>query len=248
VGAPDQLVSGSGEPAQPHPLADLLLTIVLPSVALEWLSKPERLGPLWALVVASALPIGFGVWCWRHKRGLNFFSVFGLVAVILTGSLGLLNLSATWFAAKEALFPVILGLAFPLSHWFGTPLIRELLLNPQVINHRVLTQALDTEAKRGAFEGLLKRASWGMLGTTFGSAVANFALALHLIGGTEPGSEAYVKAIGKLNWMGFIVIGIPLLGITLALLMWLLGRITALTGLDRDDLMNPGKTVRRQVG
>jgi hypothetical protein len=233
---------------QPHPLADLLLTLVLPSMALEWLSKPDRLGPLWALILASAIPVAFGLWCWQQKRGLNFFSVFGLVAIILTGSLGLLNLNATWFAAKEAIFPIILGLAFPLSHRFGTPLIRELLLNPQVINHQVLNRSLDSESKRCAFDGLLKRASWGMLVTTFLSAAANFALALYLIGGTEPGSESYVKAIGKLNWMGFIVIGIPLLAITVGLLIWLLRRISALTGLERDDLMNAGKTVRRQIG
>jgi hypothetical protein len=235
-------------PSKPHPLADLLLTLVVPSIVLEGLSKPDRLGPGWALVVASALPIGFGIWCWQQKKGLNFFSIFGLIAVILTGGLGLLNLEAKWFAAKEALFPVILGLAFPLSHRFGTPLIKELLLNPQVINHKALNRALDTEPKRVAFEVLLKQASWGMLGTTFLSAVGNYALAMRLLGAKSPGSEAYVQAIGKLNWMGFIVIGIPLLGITIALLVWLLRRLSALTGLEREDLMNPGQTVRRQVG
>ncbi|MDB6074519.1 MAG: hypothetical protein JWO89_2159 [Verrucomicrobiaceae bacterium] len=46
---------------QPHPLADLMLTIVLPSVALEYLSEPARLGPFWALVVSALLPLAFGV-------------------------------------------------------------------------------------------------------------------------------------------------------------------------------------------
>jgi len=238
----------SQSPPQNHPIVDLLLTIILPSLALEWLSKPDRLGPLGALLVASALPIGFGIWCWRQKRGLNFFSVFGLIAVILTGGLGLLNLNAVWFAAKEAAFPIILGLAFPLSHYFGVPLIKDLLLNPQVINHRVLNEALDTGDKERTFHSLLGKASWGMLVTTFLSAVANFALALHLIGATAPGSEGYVKAIGRLNWVGFIIIGIPLLAITIVLLIWLLHRICSLTGLEREDLMNPGRTVRRQVG
>ena len=238
----------SAPSSKPHPLADLLLTLIVPSMVLETLSKPDRLGPGWALVVASALPIGFGIWCWQQKKGLNFFSIFGLVAVILTGGLGIMNLDAKWFAAKEALFPILLGLAFPLSHRFGTPLIKELLLNPQVINHGALNRALDTETKREAFERLLRKASWGMLGTTFLSAAGNYALAMHLLGGEAPGSEAYVQAIGKLNWMGFIVIGIPLLGITIALLIWLLRQLSALTGLERDDLMNPGQTVRRQVG
>lgn len=233
---------------KPHPLYDLMLTLVLPSMVLEWMSKPERLGPVWALVLASALPIGFGLWSWKQKQGLNFFSVFGLIAVILTGGLGILNLDAQWFAAKEALFPIILGLAFPLSHRMGVPLIKELLLNPQVINHNALNRALNTEAKRSSFEALLKKASWGMLATTFVSAGGNYALAMFLLGGKEPGSEPYVQAIGKLNWMGFIVIGIPLLGITLALLLWLLRRLSALTGLDKGDLMNPGQSMNQQVG
>ena len=233
---------------QPHPLADLLLTLVLPTVALESLSKPERLGPAWALVVACALPLGFGLWCWHQKRGLNFFSVFGLIAIILTGGLGLLNLGAVWFAAKEAVFPLLLGLAFPLTHRLGIPLIKELLLNPQVIDHPTLNRALDSDAKRAAYHALLGRASWGMLGATALSAVANFALALSLLREKTPGSEAYVQAIGRLNWMGFLVIGIPLVGLTLALLVWFLRRLTALTGLERADLMNPGHTVRRQVG
>ena len=110
-------------PKQPHPLGDLLLTVVLPSLVLEYLSKPERLGPAWALVVALLMPLGFGVWCFMQKRGLNFFSIFGLIAVIVTGGLGLLKLDPVWFAAKEAAFPMFLGLAFPLSFRWGRPLV-----------------------------------------------------------------------------------------------------------------------------
>lgn len=235
-------------PKQPHALLDLLLTVIVPSVILELLSKPERLGPAWALVVALVMPLGYGIYCFASKHRLNFFSVLGLVAVTLTGGLGLLNLTAIWFAAKEAAFPVILGLAFPLSHRWGKPLIEELLLNPQVINQRACRKALDSNSKVEEFTSVLKRASWGMAAATFGSAIANSFLALALIGDHAPGSELYVKAIGKLNWLGFIVIGVPLLAVTLALLFWLLRRICSITGLERDDLLNPGKTVRRTVG
>lgn len=232
---------------QPHPLLDLALTVILPSIALEKLSAPERLGPLWALIVALLLPLGFGIWCYINKRGLNFFSVLGLIAVIVTGGLGLLKLNATWFAVKEALFPVFLGIAFPLSHRWGKPLVNEMLLNPQVINMPALHQALDTPAKHHEFAALLKRASWGMTGTFLFSAAANFALALYLLGDKAPGSQEYAKAIGRLNWSGFLVIGIPLMGVFLALLFWLLRSISRITGLERDDLMNHGATVRRQV-
>ncbi len=232
---------------QPHPLLDFALTIILPSIALEKLSAPDRLGPLWALIVALMLPLGFGIWCFMQKRGLNFFSVLGLTAVIITGVLGLWHLNAMWFAAKEAMFPIFLGIAFPLSHRWGKPLINEMLLNPQIINQPALHRALDTPEKHHDFAQLLKKASWGMAGTMLLSSVSNFALALYLLGDKVPGSEEYTKAIGRLNWGGFLVIGIPLMGVTLGLLLWLLRSITRLTGLERDDLMNQGTTVRKQV-
>ncbi|SKA95300.1 hypothetical protein SAMN02745166_02329 [Prosthecobacter debontii] len=233
---------------QPHPFADLLLTVILPSVVLESLSKPERLGPAWALVVALLMPLGFGIYCLVKKRGLNFFSILGLAAVLVTGGLGLLNLSATWFAVKEAAFPVFLGLAFPLSFFWKKPLVTELLLNPQIINHSLLQSSLDTAEKKSRFHHLLGQASWALAGTMLVSAAANALLVLYYLQGTVPGTEAYTAAIGRQNWVGFIVIGFPMLGATMLLLFWMLRRLQALTGLERDDLMNPGVTVRRQVG
>ena len=32
---------------QPHPLADMLLTVVLPSIVLEWASKPKNCCKKW---------------------------------------------------------------------------------------------------------------------------------------------------------------------------------------------------------
>jgi hypothetical protein len=83
--------------------------------------------------------------------------------------------------------------------------------------------------------------------TMFGSAVANFALAWYLLNGKLPGGEDYTKAIGRLNWVSFIVIGIPLIAATMTLLFWMMRGISQLTGLERDDFMNGGQTVRRQV-
>jgi hypothetical protein len=232
----------------PHPLTDLLITVVAPSLILEHLSKPALLGPVLALLAAVALPVGFGIYCWRRTHGLNFFSAFGLAAVIITGGLGLLSLDAFWFAIKEAAFPVLLGLAFPLSLKAGRPLVSELLLNPQLINHVALNAALDTEQRRKAFQRLLALSSWALAATMLLSALANTLLVLHYLHGTVPGSEEYMRAIGRQNWVGVVVIGIPMLGATVALLFWMLGRIQGLTGLQREDLMGTGRTVRRTIG
>jgi hypothetical protein len=232
----------------PHPLTDLLITVVAPSLILEHLSKPALLGPVLALLAAVALPVGFGIYCWRRTHGFNFFSSFGLAAVIITGGLGLLSLDAFWFAMKEGAFPVLLGLAFPLSLKAGRPLVSELLLNPQFINHEALNAALDTEQRRKAFQRLLALSSWALAATMLLSALANTLLVLHYLRGTVPGSEEYMRAIGRQNWVGVVMVGIPMLGATVALLFWMLGRIQGLTGLQREDLMGTGRTVRRTIG
>jgi len=232
---------------QPHPLLDLLLTVVLPSAALEYLSANDRLGPFWALVVASLLPLGLGVYCWVTKSGLNLFSVLGLVAVIVTGGLGLLKLPAFWFGIKEIAVPVLIGIAFPLSHRWGKPIISSMLFAPHLINERALRAALDTPEKQASFDKQLFQASLGLGIAMLGSAVINFALAIYLIGNKEPGSEAYVKAIGTLNWGGTIIIGVPLLVAMMVVMVRFLRGIQRLTGLEKEDLLNAGQTVRRQV-
>ncbi len=217
-------------------------------MALEWLSNADRLGPFWALMVAMLLPLGWGIYCWVTKAGLNFFSIVGLVAVIITGGLGLLNLSAFWFAIKEVSVPVLIGLAFPLSHrWGPKPLVVAMLMQPHLINEPVLRASLDTDEKQAGYQHLLWRASLGLGFGMLLSAVLNFALAMYLLTGKQPGSEAYVQAIGTLNWGGTIIISIPLMVIMMLVLMRFLRGIQQLTGLERDDLMNQGKTVRRQV-
>ena len=239
----------SPEPVRPppNPIMELVLTIVLPSLVLDHLSKPESLGPFWALVVSLLFPIGFGIWCLWKKTGWNVFSVLGFVTILLSGGLGLLKLDAVWFGLKESAMPVMLGLAFPLSHRFGKPLINALLIQPHILNVKALNAAITDPPRRSAFDSALFRASCGMGFGMAGSAVANFFLALWLLGGKEPGSEAFVKGIAKLNWMGLLVIGIPMTAVMMFVFFWLIRQIQRITGLERDDLLNPGTTVRRQV-
>lgn len=231
----------------PNPLLEIILTIALPSLALDQLSKPTSVGPFWALIVSLLFPIGFGLWCFYKKMGWNLFSILGFITILLSGGLGLLKLDAFWFAVKESAIPVIIALAFPISHRWGKPIINALLLQPQLINLPTLNQALASGNRRQLFNRALFRASLGMGLGLLGSAIANFFLALHLLHDKEPGSEAFVKNIGTLTWMGFIVIGIPLLVVMIIVFISLLRSVERITGLERSDLLNPGRTVRRQV-
>lgn len=235
-------------PSQPNAFADLALTVVLPSVVLDQLSAPSRLGPAGALVVSLLFPVAFAAWCWWKRSGWNLFSIIGFSTVLLSGGLGLLKLDPFWFALKESAMPLALGAAFPLSHVFGKPLLKALVMQPHMINLGALDSALDTPEKNAAYQTALHHGSWGIGLATIGSAAGNFLLALHLLGGKEPGGEAFVKGIGTLNWASVLVIGLPLCAVMLLVFVWLIRKIQMITGLEREDLLNPGRTVRRQVG
>ena len=90
------------KPAQEHPLANILINVLIPVLALSYLSKdpaiqemlgkdvrPWHIGPLKALIVALAFPIGYGIWFFAKTKKMNFFSGLGLFSVLLTGGLTL---------------------------------------------------------------------------------------------------------------------------------------------------------------
>lgn len=208
---------------QPSALMDLLLTVVLPSVVLESLSAPSRLGPAWALALALLPPLGFMVHCWVRRLQMSVFSWLGLAMVMLSGLLGLLTLSAKAFAIKEAVLPLILGLAFPLSQRSARPLTAELLLNAQVINRPWLEQWLRQAPQRwSAYQRLMARASWVLAAVMACSALLNGWMILWFLGDAAPGSEDFVKAIGRQNWMGLLVIGVPCAFALMGLMSWLM--------------------------
>ena len=71
------------QPAQNNPTEvrqenlwlNLLFNIVVPALILTTLSKPERLGPVWALIVGVSLPLGYGIYDLIVRRKWNFFSI-----------------------------------------------------------------------------------------------------------------------------------------------------------------------------
>ncbi len=49
----------------------------------------------------------------------------------------------------------------------------------------------------------------------------------------------YNAAVGKLTWVGFIVIGVPLMAIMMGGLFYLIGGIRKITGLGKDEVFLP---------
>lgn len=221
-----------------NPFLSLLLNVVLPSVILTFLSKPERLGPAWALVIAIAFPIGYGIWDGVRRRRANLFSLVGFASVLLTGGLGLLPTRPLWFALKEAAISVVFAIALIASHAGKRPLIRMLLWNPEILDTGKVERRLEQDGHRRDFERLLFRSSLIVALGLLASAVANFLISMHLLKGTVGGTTEFMEAVGTQTWVTWLVIGLPLL-VVMMLSLWLLFRgIERLTGLSMDDLIH----------
>jgi intracellular septation protein A len=140
---------------KPRPLVDLLFSIIIPSIILMKFSGDNGLGTSTALIVALAFPLGWGLYELLKYRKFNVIALLGLISVLLTGGIGLLQLDPQWLAVKEAAIPGLIGIAVLVSTRTRYPLIRTLLYSPAVMDVSKIKQKLESLGNTAAFEGHL---------------------------------------------------------------------------------------------
>ncbi|MFP5506365.1 MAG: VC0807 family protein [Gammaproteobacteria bacterium] len=226
---------------KPRPLVDLLVSIVLPSLILMKFSGEQDLGAVNALLLALAFPLGWGLFEQLRYRKTNFIAVLGLVSVLLTGGIGLLQLDPQWLAVKEAAIPGIIGLAVLLSLRTRYPLIRTLLYNPTVMRVEHIRERLAERGQEQRFEARLQTATYLLSGTFFFSATMNFVLATWIV--TSPaGSVAFNEELGRLTLLSYPMIAIPSMVMMMGILYYLWRTLRDLTGLELEQMLVAGGT------
>lgn len=252
-------------PPQENPLTNILVNVIVPVLVLSYLSKdpalqeqlgkevrPWHIGPAKAMVLALALPIGYGIWFFVRHRKANFFSFLGLISVLLTGGLtiylwnqdgSIKPNAAQLFGLKEASIPLVLGCAIFVSHWTKTPLLNAFLYSPQIFDLKRIEKAVTERGAEDSYRRLLFASTTIFSSSFLISTVANFFLALHFLGGIDTNAadalEQYNKGVAKLTGWGFAVIGAPILVLLFFLLWFLLKGLRRITGLTNDEIMLP---------
>ncbi|WP_312233360.1 VC0807 family protein [Stutzerimonas nitrititolerans] len=219
-----------------RPLMDLAISILIPSLILMKLSGEQRLGPDGALLLALAFPLGWGLLELVKYRKFNWIALLGLISVLLTGGIGLLQLDSGWLAIKEAAIPGIIGVAVLASTRTRYPLIRTLLYNPKVLNVAMIQQQLERNGQVAHFETRLLRATYWLSGTFFFSSFMNFVLAKWLVK-SPAGSEAFNAELGRMTLMSYPMIAIPSMLMMMAIFYFLWRTIHGLTGLRLEDIV-----------
>jgi hypothetical protein len=227
-------------PKRENLLLNLACNIALPTLVLTKFSGEDRLGPMWGMVVALAFPFGYGVVDVIRRRKTNFFSIVGVLSVLLTGGLNQLKADVFWFAVKEAAVPTLFGVAVVWSGRTKRPLVRELLWNEQVIDTTRVDAVLTERNQHAAFERLLAQATNGLAVSFLLSAVLNYGLARYLLK-SAPGTEAFNAELGRMNLLSWPVIVLPYMAVTMFVLWRLLNGFTQLTGLQLEEVFHGAK-------
>lgn len=230
---------------QESPFVSLLINIVIPSVVLMKLSKDAYLGPTWGLVVALAFPLFYGLRDFKTRHKVNFVSVLGLVSILLTGGIGLLQLDRHWIAVKEAAVPALIGVAIVGSLRTKYPLVKKLLYNDQVLHVERVNEALKEKNNEPAFERLLGTTSLLLAASFFVSAVLNYGLARYILT-SDPGTAAFNEELGRMTALSYPVIVLPSMIVLMLALFVLLRGIKKLTGLDMETIFRALSEEKKQ--
>lgn len=217
-------------------MIDMLVSIIIPSVILMKFSGDNDLGPTTALIVALAFPLAWGLFELLKYKKFNFIALLGLISVLLTGGIGLLQLDPQWLAIKEATIPGLIGIAVLVSTRTRFPLIKTLLYSPTVMEVSKIKRKLDDRGNTKAFESRLLNATYMLSSAFLFSSMMNYILAKWIV--TSPaGSTAFNEELGQMTLLSYPVIVIPSMLMMMAIFYYLWRTINNMTGLTLEEIM-----------
>ncbi|MBU2864828.1 MFS transporter [Reinekea forsetii] len=216
--------------------SNLMFNIVLPVLIMSKLSGDDMLGPLYSIAVALAFPVGYGIWEMRLTKKVNGFSVLGVVSVLLTGGISLLQLDPKYIAIKEAAIPGLIGLAVIISQKSHKSVVKLILFNDQIFRLDRVHSSLAEHDNEKVFEQKMTIVTYLVAASFFVSSALNYILA-KIVLKSAPGTTEFAEELGRMTALSYPVIVIPSM-VVLGFAMWyLFTQLKKLTHLPLDDLM-----------
>lgn len=237
------MATDKNQNSKENPLIGLLINIILPVAILNQTTK--RFGEDYAglaLLLALALPMGYGLYDYWVNAKKNYVSLFGVINVAFTGGLAVLQLEGFWFAVKEAAFPFLLGVAVIISGYLKKPFLKTMLWNPQVFDTDRVSSALTQRGEDPELGQLFSKANWFFAGSFFLSSLLNFLLAVRVFqkidSSLPPGLQKQMlnEQIAQMTWQGYVVIALPLMVLMMALMWYIVRSIQQKSGLKLEQI------------
>ncbi|MFT4674947.1 MAG: intracellular septation protein A [Reinekea sp.] len=236
---PNSSTSSAAQPKKGGFLSNLLFNIVIPVVILTKFSQESALGPVWSIIVALAFPIGFGLWEMRATGKVNGFSILGVVSVLLTGGMSLLQLDPKYIAIKEAAIPGLIGLAVIISQGSHRSVVKLLIFNENIIQIARVHEALAELGNKAKFDQKMNIVTYIVASSFFLSSGLNYMLA-KLVLKSPAGTSQFNEELGRMTALSYPVIVIPSMIVLIGAIFYLLAQLKSLTKLPLEELMVDG--------
>lgn len=191
-----------------NPLPGIFFGVLLPALVLLKMSSPERLGTMGAFWLALSFPLILSLYELKKSGRISWIPALGLVQVLATGAIGILHADPFWIAVKEALLPLVLGVAVWISSNGEQPILKKLFLNAEILNLEKINQKLDELKLDNTMHQAIRNAHRRVSLAFFLSATLNFTLARYLVN-SPVGSEAFNQELGKMTALSFPAIALP---------------------------------------
>lgn len=242
----------------------ILINIILPVLILSYCSEGDsdplsisgaerfwHLGPWAALAVALGLPLGHGLYGLYKKTKFSLLSILGVVAVLSTGLVSIYVVgpqgqihpnTPLLYGIKEGLIPLFIAACIWILKDKPSCLFRALIYNDNLFDIRTIEQHLTSEQQQQGYRELIRQGVKFLVITMLCSSLLNVLLSWLILRPvlTLPQADqqlAYNVALGKIMWIGFLVIGVPSLLCLFYVLRVLLRELAKLTGLERDKIL-----------
>ena len=223
------------QPKRQSTLNNLLINVLIPSLLLMKGAQWLELGALPILLIALSFPIGYGLYDIIFRKKVNVISILGVLNVLMSGLVGVLQLPTEWIAYKEAGIPLLIGLIVWLSNYTSYPLALKLFYNRELFNVDGIEERLSPIQKRMLIKAF-KGAGFLLAFSFLFSSVLNFILAKYFIV-SPSGTEAFNNELGQMTLYSYVVILVPSLIILLWIFFRLIRTVRELSGLSMKEAL-----------
>ena len=185
-----------------------------------------------ALVVSLLFPTVYFIYgCIKHGQA-SVVSIIGFIGVLVTGVVGLFELSSQWLAVKDAAIPLVLGVLLLFTLKMRPPLLVRMVCNDQIMDIKNVYAALERNGKEYEFRRLFTTTTIFFFVSFLISAVTHYILAIVVLVDPMPTNEQ----IAELMYLKYPYCVLPF-AVCIVFCVWYLFRgLTKLTGMKFEDI------------
>lgn len=211
-----------------------VVSFIIPTLILLFLSDPSRLGPIPAMLLALAFPIGLELYRLTQRKKPSALSIIAIVGILFVGLVAVLKLSEEWLAIRRAVPYAAAAIALAVIVRWKPALIEKALDKVLVMEH--VRQAKLSSKLQAQLLAVTKKAGYALAIACAVIAVGTYVLTIAFIS-APAGTAEFNAQYAELRIIGIGAITVPFVIVLTVILIVLVNRIEKITGISAENLL-----------